>query len=83
LIGQEKTEVQGKMGMHGTCAKLAAIVVLLAGLSFMADYFGYWMMGELVGGLLLAIYGIMMLTHAMGMCGECNAAFAAKMKGKK
>ena len=59
-------------GMGGTCGMLSGLVVLLSGASFAAGAMGMFNGGTLVGGVLLALYGVSKMAHKMGWCSVCK-----------
>ncbi|MBS3070575.1 hypothetical protein J4220_03655 [Candidatus Micrarchaeota archaeon] len=60
--------------MHKTCKMLSGLLVLLAGLTLLA--FGYNLLAVMaahqIAGILLALYGIAKLAHAIGACPMCK-----------
>ena len=60
--------------MGPLCGSISGIIVLLAGLSFLAFALGMLggMTANLIAGILLALYGLSVLVHALNMCPMCK-----------
>ncbi len=58
------------MGICGTCGTVLGVVVLVSGLSF-AGVVGA--LTPMIGGWLLALYGLGLLVHGLGMCPTCSS----------
>ena len=70
------------MQMGDKCLNVAGVLVLLAGLSFLAFGLGSLDGGtaHLASGALLGLTGLGILVHGLGMCPGCKAAMPKMSK---
>lgn len=72
--------------MGSGCCKVSGLLVLLAGLSFLAYGLGVLkdgLMVHLAAGLFLTLYAVGKMMHAMDMCPSCQVEPEGKPLAKK